>query len=501
MKKLTSIRLCEFVIEWGIFVVIAGAPAAFGAVERWAYRSIQAGALIVFTAWLLQKHLTASRPAAPRNSWPHRGPLHLFLAAFVLTAAIQITPLPAALVGSLSPSAHAYHLLRQPAAAFQTLSLSPGLTAEGLLKTLAYAALFLVLSNYRPTGKPKGLFLTRLALVMVAAAFALSVTGIIQLRACPRQIYGLREVSGTVPFGPFVNRNHFAAYAAMTLPLAFAALLSLLSAGSPDPACFGARQNEGIGARFVLLTFMIIAILAALLLTASRGGLAAAGGALAALFLLLRKRLPFGNKRILAYLAVLAVCLFSIVSYLAYRPLTRGFTRVAPRYRVMLWRDSRDIFRRYPLFGTGLGTFEYIHSRYSGAFSRYQEAHPPERRRRAEHAENEYLQILAETGLAGFFSLAAAAVCYLQLIINWKKKTEGGGGATGPAGNKRFLIRPEWLIFAGAAAVTAALIQAGVDFIFRVPANAATLAIISGMSLSAPRERKKRNQGAAGRII
>lgn len=490
------VRLSENFIESGFFLLLVGAPMAYGAVERWAYRSIQAISLLILLAFVFHRRLTArAAPVTLRAKSRLLLPLYLFLAAFLLVAAFQLLPLPAPLLRALNPSVYYYRLLSGELPRFSTLSIAPALTAEGLLKALSYFIVFLVLAEYSPVERSKRAFVSRLAAAMVICGFILSVLGIIHLYARPDRLFGLFSPSNRGPFGLFVNRNHFANYAAMTILLAVGMLLSFIPGGRKDSFREPRARILALDARLALLTFIILAILTGLLLSASRGGAMAAAAGLAFLFFLDRSRGTQGGKKLLAWLPLLLAFLLPVVSYFSFRPLADKLPRIpeAVTGRGMIWRDSWNIFLAHPWFGTGLETFEYAHARTPGAFAENELRYPPHRRRRAEHAENEYLQLIMETGLAGFIPLAGAVIWYFRLVFRRKAGRDRKTVLKTPGAGRRFIVSRRGLLLGGAAAAAAFLTHCLVDFVLRVPANALTFSALAAMSLAVPFKRDREN--------
>ncbi len=474
-KRLVGIS--EATVEAGLLLLLVGSPAVFGSVERWAYRSIQVIGLVVLFAFIIQRFLTAGdKGGTARAGDRRRRPLYLFLAAFLLVAAFQLLPLPPWLLGLLNPSIYAYRFLGGESMDSSTLSLQPALTGEGLLKALSYFIVFLVLAEYHPWRRSRRAFNSRLAGAVVASGFLLSAIGIIQFYAPTDRIFGVYGINAPARFGLFINRNHFANYAAMVIALAAGVLISFIPRGKPDPFNPGARRMVKFDPRFVLMTFVMMVLLTALLLSASRGGAMAAGAGLIFLLLTARGRGLLAGRKVLSGLILLLAFLLPASTYFGYRTLTRKLPRIpeAVTGRGLIWRDAWNIFRAHPVFGTGLETFGFAHARVHSVFAERQLRFPPHRRKRAEHAENEYLQLLAETGVAGFGALAAAGAWYFYLFFSPSK---------GKTGRRRPAAARQGLVIGGAAGVVACLAHAGVDFVFRVPSNALTLAALAAISL------------------
>ena len=93
---------------------------------------------------------------------------------------------------------------------------------------------------------------------IMSFGFAVSLFGILQHLTFNGKLYWFRELRfGGIPFGPYVNRNHFAALAEMAIP---AALVPLVS---------GKIRRE----RRLLVGVFVIVQIGALLVSASRGGI------------------------------------------------------------------------------------------------------------------------------------------------------------------------------------------------------------------------------------
>lgn len=81
--------------------------------------------------------------------------------------------------------------------------------------------------------------------------------------------------------------------------------------------------------------------------------------------------------------------------------------------RAVVWKGAFDVWKRYPLFGSGVETFAYS----------YYKDRPQEHNNNSEwdflynRAHNEYLNALATTGLVGFFALIVLNISVLSLFV------------------------------------------------------------------------------------
>ncbi len=120
--------------------------------------------------------------------------------------------------------------------------------------------------------------------------------------------------------------------------------------------------------------------------------------------------------------------------------------------RAQIWRETVELIRAYPVLGTGLGGYE-------PAFLRFKKTAPDNR---VDFAHNDYLQILAEMGWAGF--LAAMGLVGFVVRESWRSAGEWS-----------------WVEMGIAGALGALALHSLVDFNLFMPANALALGWIGGV--------------------
>jgi O-antigen ligase len=240
--------------------------------------------------------------------------------------------------------------------------------------------------------------LKRAVLVIVIFSAGMAFYGILQRLASPDGIYGLRETPQSVPFGPFVNEHHFAAFMEMTGGLT----LGLL---------FGEKTRRETR---ILLGVAIIIMGVAVAFTGSRGGMLSFAFVLA--FVLLIRVFSrestsdkSGVSRHLGALIVgagLLAIVFTLVLFLGGNDqLLRGTGAASAGTdistgRFHFWPVALNIFLEHPLFGSGYDSFAVAFTRFdtwSGIF-------------RVEQAHNDYLQTLSDSGIAGFLCVVGFIV-------------------------------------------------------------------------------------------
>ncbi|MGB7203604.1 MAG: O-antigen ligase family protein [Pyrinomonadaceae bacterium] len=224
--------------------------------------------------------------------------------------------------------------------------------------------------------------------------------GILQWLANPVGIYGLRGTPQAIPFGPFVNQHHFAAFMEMTGGVT----LGLL---------FGGKRSRD---RVMLLVLAVVIMGAAVGFTSSRGGLLGFVSVLA--FVILMQLLTpkhrtdaadnvhlAAQRKIVVAASGLAliIIIFSVILFLGGNDqLLRGTGAIRDDVdvstgRFHFWPIALKIFLGHPILGAGFDAFGVAFTKYdtwSGVL-------------RVEQAHNEYLQTLADSGIIGLICVVA----------------------------------------------------------------------------------------------
>jgi O-antigen ligase len=263
--------------------------------------------------------------------------------------------------------------------------------ATRLLLTLIFTLFVFFAATLAFTDSPKRYRL--LVRVIIVFGFLLAIFGLIQSFSSPDKIYWLRQLPQSTPFGPFINRHHFAGYMEMTLALPLGMLFS------------GAVEAE----RRPLYIFAAAMMGVALLMTNSRGGIVSL---LALIFFLVvvtglqrqEKTDAGGEPTSRARAAMLRAGLgLGLVVALVLGALALGGEGALSRFtgtvsaedpttgRAHFWKIALQIFRDHPVTGAGLGSFGLMYTQYDTRNGLL----------RVEQVHNDYLQTLTDTGLIG----------------------------------------------------------------------------------------------------
>jgi O-antigen ligase len=302
----------------------------------------------------------------------------------------------------------------------------------------------------------------RLALAALIAAAFQGLYGLLVVASGHDRIWNVPKTayldSAT---GTFVNRNHFAAFLAATLPLGIGLVIAL-----GRRAAGGTGRKHGLAAAFGaeasrawLYGLLAVTGFAGLLLSFSRAGTALGVAACVGTAAVALRRRPL--HRAAAIAIVVAVAAIPLLDLGADRLLSRyaetgGDFRVAGG-RLAVAADTLKMIAAFPAAGCGFGAFNAVYPAFSA----------PEVRLHYTHAHDDLLQLGAEGGLP--------ALALLVIMLVPLARSAG-----------RVLKSPGDPVAAGAAFGLSALLLHGlVDFNFHIPANAALAALLAGILFGA----------------
>lgn len=326
--------------------------------------------------------------------------------AVLVAALLQVVPLPRAVLAVVDPGTQtvARTLLLVDPGGPLPITIDLPRSAAAILLIAGLLLLFFTARQIFDTGGVRTtarlVALTGLVLSAIALAQDATARGLMYWHWRPVDV-------GPDPFGPFVNRNHFATWAMMAAPLCVGYLMAHAAAhhGAGSMATWRRQVVAAIDARaWVLLasaTLLIVAIAASL----SRSGLLGLAAALACGGLLTRQResaatgdadQPRGpaTHSIRARTLVVALGISAVLAVLTQVGPTAiagrfGASRVAVAHRLAIWQDTLPVLREFWLTGTGVGT-------YLTSMGVYQRSSPGVI---FNQAHNHYLQVAAEGGL------------------------------------------------------------------------------------------------------
>jgi O-Antigen ligase len=390
------------VLRFGLLLLIAFAVLSFGAVDVWSQSILEAGAAVLLVLWAVIARFDPETKI-------HWSPLNWPLLGFVAIAALQI---------------------------FFHGTASSFLTRTELLRLAAYSIVFFLIVQAFRSRKDW----SRLAWFVICFGFAVSLLGIMQHFTSRHEIYWMNSFHTDVePFGPYVNRNDFAGFVELTLPMGLALIL------------FRGAHKDLIP----LLTLLTVVPISAAVLSSSRGGIMGVAFEIGVLFLLANRRSSSQKRRNSRAMAIGATALLAVV-FIAWVGAGKAIERfsslshpeISLSRRLSMGRGALRIFFAHPLKGCGLGALVDVFPLYETDYDG----------RVVDHVHDDYLEALAEAGILG-------GVCGLSFL--WLLYREGKKNLEAEQGHFSRALH------AGAiAAVCGLLLHSLVDFNLHIPANA-----------------------------
>jgi O-antigen ligase len=371
----------------------------------------------------------------------------LIAAAWILFAALIVQ---SAVQGKLNVPTHPLALPAVMLLAFAAMhwllgiSLAPDAAKFEWLKWLGYACLAISVSALFDTAVRMSMLMRILAI----CGFAVALLGIAQHLTAGGKIYWMIEPPyGGWAFGPYVNRNHFAGLMELWMPLALG--LAMVPGTRP-----------WMRSMWWLAT---VAMSCAVVLSGSRAGLIVLGAQFAMLTLwAVAQR---GKRAALAAIVTVAVVVIAAFA-IGGRGVDRVVDTIQPARvqldevagnRIQAWKDTMRIFEQSWLIGKGLESFPKLFPAVrTFATDKYWS-----------HAHNDFLQFLAELGIAG--AALAGWILFAGGRSAVRNLRECAHSAYAP------------LLAALACACLGFLMHGWLDFNFHVPANAANFAVLAAL--------------------
>src|SRR6266436_5840363 len=397
-------------IRVGICALVTFAVLAHGAVEPWSEAVLEIGAAVLLLLWAWEVSVGGEYKVVWNPLlWPLLGLWGV--AALQLAAGITVYP-------------------------FQT-------RIELLKYTALLALFFLCAQSYRKLEHWHGFVWFLLIL-----GFAVSVFAILQHFTFNGKLYWVREIQfGGIPFGPYVNRNHFAGLVELLIPPGLAILI------------LRAERRD----QLPLVALFTLFPIGALFLSASRGGILSlfAEIGLLAILIFFRRR---ERKELLAAGMVIVLAM-ALVSWLGIGRAIERFAsyktlEVNEGRRIEMLHGTWRIFLDHPIAGTGLGTLQKVFPLYETIYDGLI----------VNHSHNDYAEVLAETGVIG--GLCGLAFLVLLAWTGWKNIV-----AEKEVMNLAYHV-------GALVACFGLLVHATVDFNFHIPSNALVFLLQAALATS-----------------
>jgi len=422
--KVSQPRLTNSTLLTGAWAVLLLGPLAFGAVEPWSIFALEACSVLLLALWTF-------RQWSKRELDVSNHPLYRPMAVFFVLVLVQW--------------------------AFGTTAYRHA-TYTHLLLYAAYGMLvFVVTQTLRRSSQFELMAKLFTGYGAVVASFA-----VLQGLAPNGRIYWIRglEQGGSI-YGPYVNRNHYAGLLEMLLPFPLVLAATRLTNGN----------------RKIVVAGIAALMAGSIFLSGSRGGMAAFVAQMVVLAVFMLRKREGSWKQPLMLGAFLAMVIVFLV-WIGGNELTQRLISVHSEareelsggVRLTIDRDCFHMLAKRPFLGWGLGTFPIVYPEFRSFYTTFF----------VNQAHNDYLQLLVETGLAGF-SIAAwfLVLVFRRAAGKLKNWTETASGA---------------LTVAALLGCVGILVHSFLDFNLQIPANAALFYVLCAVAASAPLQESQRRR-------
>ena len=403
-------------ILFSLAALLMFGPLAFGAVDSWSIFILQAASAVLFVIWALRQ-LQSTQISI---QW---SPVFSPMITFAGLMFVQLLP---------------------------GISAYPHATFSQLLLYISYGTVcFLLVQTLTRSREVRSV---AIALTIYGASIALF--AVVQNLSAPTKLYWLKtpQFGGWI-YGPYVNHNHYAGLMEMLIPVPLVFAFS----------SFGHTRQRWIAAS--VAAFMA----ATIFLSGSRGGMIAFAVQVAIFIaFIFRER----QKRNLAIL--LSAFLLLSIGVIAWTGGREVKARIAtltadkhsdmsPDIRLQIGLDILHMSRKRPILGWGQGTFADVYPRFRSFYTDSL----------VNAAHNDYLQVLAETGVLGFGTMMWFLVSVLRPALRKSHKWTSDLNGT--------------VAVAAILGISGILIHSLVDFNMQIPANAALFYSLCTVAAMEPR--------------
>lgn len=423
-------------------------PIPLGSNRPWAWTILELWVFLLAIAWLFGYLRGSNRGnVAFAKAWPAL----VCGAVWLGYVWLQLAPLPLELLTWLSPEAARWHELAARPGRLEAAPLTLDWlgTQQGAIKSTAYLAFFalsLLLLNRRER-------ITAVAFTLVLSGFAQAMYG---------GLSALTSSAGELAHGTFVNRNHYAAYLVMCLSVGIGVLIANLT-GAVSRTWKQLLRNviALVLSSRMLLRLALVVMVIALVLTRSRMG---NSSFFVSLLLTGAVGLAFSRRAtrsmVILIASLVVIDLFIVGTYFgAERVLERiQQTRIETEDRSDIASYALNLWRDYPIFGSGLGSFHAVIPRYWGEIPGVPYT----------HAHNDYLQFACEVGAIG------TALLGLILLMSILAALRAQQVRADP------LMRG--ISFASVMGTLALMIHSAVEFSLQIPAIALTFMLVLALA-------------------
>lgn len=450
---MTKQTILKFIILLFLTSLIILSPLFIGSVEPFSNMMLRLQIALIFIIWLIYNYFY-------ENLHINGLKFHLLI-LFIFICILQIIPLPSFIVKILSPSAHEIwnfntYLFDKfegfSATSFQTISLVPHYSTNKLISILCYILLGFVVSKTIKTNR-------NIKLLLYVFAFMVLIESML---GCYQFLTGntFFDINKKhIATGTFVNKNHLSGFFELSCPLLIGYLFYLIFFSEVDNKSIASVSFKtaeiavfGVISGFSLIVFIF---------TFSRLGYISLFFSILISFLIyIRSYGKINRKTFVPLLFIVFFLFFGIYKSFDIFSDRVSLSNIDIKGRTIVFKDSIDVIKDYPILGSGLGTFKEIYPAYKTL----------ELAVTVNFTHNDYLQLAVETGLIGISILIVALILFFRSTLQKLK----------------FLYKREdkFLFFVKLGCLTgiiSILIHSFGDFNLHIPSNAVYFAILFGI--------------------
>jgi O-antigen ligase len=421
------------ILVFGLLAAIAFSALAYGATAAWSAAVLKIGSAVLLLMWIIKctvdKKINFVLPTTAL-------PILAFM-AFGLLQCLAFT---------------------DGAGQRQSLSQDVESTRSTVTMLIALIILFMLAVNSLRSKEQISLLVNFLVLYGIAMAMF----SLIQHFSCENCLYWTKMAKGT-PFGSFPNRNHFAGYMELLMPVPLAIL-----------------TTRGAGKWLMIYAFAAALTGTAAVVSLSRGGLLTIAAEIVFISIMsqrarrhwLQETLGGFPKdraswsRVGAPLIVVLLIVAGVI-WIGSAPLIERLQRTITDFanlrnapadpRELIWHDTISLIKANPLFGAGIGAFPTafpLYDRNNGTLD-------------IRAAHNDYLQIVADAGIVGgLIGLWFLASVFRTLLRGTPTRDPFLGGVALGSG----------------AAIFGILVHSLFDFNLQIPSNALLFLVFVAVS-------------------
>ena len=391
-----------------IFFIVATIPILFAAVQPWIWAFYTACIVLAFLMVFLQKTGGQVGQTGEGRAWRLHWTFIFSAGLFFIVTLCQSLPLPKSVLSFFSP--FRFQLLAQSRGIigrpfdFATISYAPLTSFAWWIFLLGLFLFFLAFHKSVTSDRDLKILIS----ILLAVSFLEAIYGLFQALVPSLGVLWIDYIKAYLgdARGTYINRNHFAGFMEMMIPLGMAYTLAMGNWQKKISLKAMISSNRPNFQFFLCIGLVVMTL--ALLLSRSRAGILGAVLGFLTFALLMRSSSGELPRSFWVMISVIVgmVAFYSIK--IGIDPVLERFLRISKdTTRLDIWHDSMAMIKDHP-FGIGLSAFKRVFPVYNVSnFSDVQFL----------YLHNDYLQLLAEAGWIGFFALIGGFFVFLVKSI------------------------------------------------------------------------------------